>query len=162
MSEHSPEGKHRFPPNNLESCTLGVGHLSTGLQHLDRQGIGREREMEKQNKIWTVKGKYPSRFYSSGSNCVSSLLPVWSLIPHLWVQASGTTDRAEDFFFVFLTCSSVNWKKFEIGIMSGLGFHVVDNSVSFQNECWSLGIPEYAQQCKRTSVIRWARVLPAW
>ena len=30
MSEHPPEGKHRFPPNNLESCTLGVGHVSTG------------------------------------------------------------------------------------------------------------------------------------
>ena len=113
--------------------------------------------MKKQNEIWTVKGKYPSRFYSPGYNCVSSLLPVWSLIPHLWVQASGTTDREEDFFFFFLTCSSVNWKQFEIGIMSGLGFHVVDNSVSFQNECWSLGIPEHAQQCKRTSVIRWAR-----
>ena len=30
MSEHPPEGKHRFTPNNLESCTLGVGPVSTG------------------------------------------------------------------------------------------------------------------------------------
>ena len=112
--------------------------------------------MKKQNEIWTMKRKYPSRYYSPGCNCVSPLLPVWSLILHVWVQASGTTDRAEDFFF-FLTCSSVNWKQFEIGIMSGFGFHAVDNSVSFQNECWSLGIPEHAQKFKRTSVIHWAR-----
>ena len=59
--------------------------------------------------------------------------------------------------FFFLTCSSVNWKQFETGIMSGFGFHVVDNSVSFQNECWSPGIPEHAQKLKRTSGIRWAR-----
>ena len=30
MSEHPSEGKLTFPPNNLESCTLGVGHVSTG------------------------------------------------------------------------------------------------------------------------------------
>ena len=50
--------------------------------------------------------------------------------------------------FFFLTCSSVNWKQFEIGIMSVFGFHVVDNSLSFQNECWSPGIPEHAKSLR--------------
>ena len=128
-----------------------------GLQHLDQQGLGREREMEKQNEVWTVKGKYPSRFYSPGGNCVSSLLPVWPLIPHLWVQAGGTTDRAEDSFFFFfnllLSQLKAVWDRNHVCF----GFHVADNSVSFQNECWSPGIPEHAQKLKRTSGIRWAR-----
>ena len=75
---------------------------------------------------------------------------------HISGSRLGGLQTGQRIFF-FLTCSSVNWKQFEIGIMSGLGFHVVDNSVSFQNECWSLGIPEHAQQFKRTSVIHWGR-----
>ena len=104
--------------------------------------------MEKQNEVWTVKGKYPSRFYSPGGNCVSSLLPVWPLIPHLWVQAGGTTHRAEDSFYFFfnllLSQLKAVWDRNHVYF----GFLVADNSVSFQNECWSPGIPEHAKSLR--------------
>jgi len=33
--------------------------------------------------------------------------------------------------------------------VSDFCFHIVDNPVNFQNECWRLRIPENAQEFKR-------------
>ena len=128
-----------------------------GLQHLDKQGLGREREMEKQNKVWTVKGKYPSRF-------IPQVVTVSALCfrsdPSFHISGSRlaglqTGQRILFFFFFNLLLSQLKavWDRNHVCF----GFHVADNSVSFQNECWSPGIPEHAQKLKRTSGIRWAR-----
>ena len=134
---HPPEGKHCLPPWH-------PGVLHTGCWPPEHWGFNslikrpRSGEGDEGTKINLNSGKYKysSRFYFPGGNCVSCLLSVLSLISRIRVQASGVQTGHKIYL---LTCSSINWKQFEVGIVSDFCFHIANNPVNFQNECWKLG-----------------------